>query len=129
MEIENHYANFFDDMTHPFKNVANVQITGWFNSLGSSTLPFGKLFPAMKRLNLKSVGVQNSRSVVHKFPHLEHLHLEIVDNRFSSGFTEHDVERVLHMNPQIRSLSLDGCSRGLLRIPKSLDKHGIQQSC
>lgn len=116
LEIENYFANFFDEMTHPFKHVEKVSITGWFKKLGTSTLTFDELFPAIKHLVLENVQVIDSSSISRSFSYLEHLQLEIRSSRYSDGFAEHDVEQALKRNPQIRSLNLDGASEKILEI-------------
>lgn len=111
LKIENYYANFFEEMTRPFKYVENITITGWFEKLGTSTLTFDELFPAIKQLTLTNVKVISPKSIARRFPHLEYLQIEV-----SGSFLECDVEAVLQMNSQIRILNLDGISRHLLRV-------------
>lgn len=111
LKIVNYYANFFEEMTRPFKYVEKITIIGWFKKLGTSTLTFDELFPAIKQITLANVEVFSPKTIARRFPHLEHLQMEV-----SGSFLECDVEAVLKRNPQIRSLNLDGISRHLLRV-------------
>lgn len=102
MEADLH---FFAEITEPFVKVEEFSISGGANELGSKTLSFSELFPAVKRLNLAQLALCDGDSIDAHFPLLEHLSCA-TDMNGIVFFTQNDIERCLAKNAQIRSLEL-----------------------
>lgn len=71
-------------------------------------------FPNVKCLNVKTFQVSNSQCLARYFPSLEHLDVSF----FMSGFQVADIEAVVKMNPQIRSLRLHMCPTEFMKVIK-----------
>lgn len=113
-EVFNYHNSFFDSMMKPFEKIEFLLIRGLFNNLGSDTLTFAELFPAMRQLILEYVEVQDTSCIDQKFPHMEKFHIEISRYNNSNRFAENEVLKLLTKNPQIRSLKLSKSSRAFL---------------
>lgn len=110
------HREIFEKMSKPFTNVEVVSIRGEFKStLDSGNLRIEELFPAMRDLSLLVVLVQNAYCIHRNFPNLERLDVHIWEHKNKRRFTFDDIEVLLKMNRQIRSLSLSYCTRPFLK--------------
>lgn len=133
IRIEIRHQDFFEVMTKPFKNLEILEMEGSTRDLGSSTLTFSELFPAIKHLNLKSLQINNKSCIDDHFEHLEHLDIRTLNHSTTDfhEFNAEDVEKCLRKNPQIRSLVLHKAKRPILDISSRVLPHldSLELSC
>lgn len=98
--------NFFENITKPFRNVKIVSLHGIVVELGNDQLNFGDIFPAMRRLELNNVKVNDRSKFALNFPNLKHL--SVIDDINS-------VE-IIRKNPQIRSTFLQFVNGELVKF-------------
>lgn len=101
------------DQMHPMPTVQNVSIT--VVQLENMGELIERIFPNMKRLDIKNFQVTNPQCLAHHFPSLEHLDVSF----FINGFRVSHIEDVVKMNPQIRSLRLHMCPVEFMKVIKN----------
>lgn len=116
LHITNGPGNCFDAIAKPFEKVKIVSLHGDFDKLENSQLSFTEMFPAMQRLSLGKVFVENMNWVDYAYLNLEHLNAPIcIDNMAPKRFTETLAIRLFTSNPNIRSLELWKASPNILK--------------
>lgn len=116
LHITNGPGNCFDAIAKPFERVKIVSLHGDFDKLENSQLSFTEMFPAMQRLSLGKVFVENMNWVDYAYLNLEHLNAPIcTDNMAPKRFTETVAIRLFKRNPNIRSLELWKASSNILK--------------
>lgn len=109
IDIESSYKDLFEGMTKPFRQLEVFSMEGSVESLGSNTLRFNELFPALRRLKLGAyLQIFNQSSIDVHFAHLEYLYLSVLN---TGG-----VEEFLRKNPRIQSVVLHNANRRILEL-------------
>lgn len=107
------------DVDTPFHSVRNVTVSGKWTKWGSNSLEFGKIFPSLRRLDIKTQGfsIERPQSIVQIYQNLEHLHISLAQGaEVQDGlFLESIVEELIKLNPTIQSLSLVYCTERFLK--------------
>lgn len=122
IRIETHSQHFFDDMKKPFKKLEIFFMKGSVVDLGSNTLSFNELFPAIKHLKLESLEVTNRNCIDANFKRLEHLDIQRWGMK-TNEFKPEDIGNCLKKNPQIRSLVLYNINWPLLELSSKILPH------
>lgn len=116
LHVTNGPGNCFDAIAKPFEKVKIVSLHGDFDKLENSQLSFTEMFPAMQRLSLGKVFVENMNWVDNAYLNLKHLNVPICkDNMAPKRFTETVAIRLFNSNPYIRSLELWKASPNILK--------------
>lgn len=106
--VENDVLN---ELKQPF---ANVDVALFRGILGK---PFNKslneLFPNVRNLSVIHMDAIGRENILQKFSHLEHLSVSTVK---TIGINESDVQEMIKLNPQIRSLSHYYSTLGFLKF-------------
>lgn len=99
--IRNLRSDQIDEWKNSFENVKSVYLLG---SSNCDNIQLNILFPLMQRLEFELMEFTDSSFIEHHFPHLKHL-------KYFQTFSHQDnthMERVLLLNPQLRSFSISG---------------------
>lgn len=102
----------------PFQNVEFLSIHGHypFKTLNSKSLNFTEIFPQLRRLTFSAKVQVNDESVVQVYSNLAHFQLNSRDERTNMNlFKQEQIDQVLRLNTYIRTLSLTGIKRSLLK--------------
>lgn len=107
----------FGNLQTSFPNVEEVSLCNC--NLDNSITKFNEHFPKIRRLELawdylKYTEVDDQTLIVDRFPHLEHLSINIYKPSaiHKSGLREEIVLSIFKLNPNIRSLTVNFCSLG-----------------
>lgn len=107
LNLINSCENFFHEFSRPFQRVENVSLHGKFDKLSNSKFNFSEMFPAMQRLSLEMIKVEDIGWIDQQFAHLIHLNVFIWGrNQTHECFLESMTVTLIRRNPQIRSLLL-----------------------
>lgn len=75
---------------------------------------FNKTFPALVRLELNRIEIENRKCIEQTFPHLTRLKVNI-EPRSGLDFTKSNIKNAIKLNPQLNCLSIgSGCEPSLL---------------
>lgn len=96
-----------------FSKAENVSIVNQSNELEIGILKtngmnFKQMFPKVRRLNFKGVSFTDPKCLEHNFPHLEHLNINLKEKNHEN------IEKIIQLNPQLKSISLNDASWDLL---------------
>lgn len=116
LKVRSSIDTVFDDYTKPFKSVENLSLDGNFKSLGNAQFSLNELFPAVRRLGLGSISLDDKSSAIHHYPHLEHLRINLVVIETSNFLNENEITELIKLNPQVKSLALHVSSQNLLKL-------------
>jgi len=102
-----------------FSKAENVSIVNQSNEseigiLNTNGMNLKEMFPKVRRFSFEVVSFTDPKCFEHNFPHLEHLNLNLREKNH-----EH-IERIIKLNPQLKSISLNGASWNLL---KKINQH------
>lgn len=100
LELSN-VGNAINAIEKPFKNVEVVRFLGGF--LGENICNLNKWFPKMRHLELKYNKFSNIKNIEILFPSLEHLTIYV--GRCFDKSSISNIEAVISLNPQLRSIS------------------------
>lgn len=115
--MDNDVEDVLAEFTVPFKHVQSVTLAGIFKRLNNAKLVFGKMFPQLRRLTLKTGSVLDRSWVDQTFQHLEHLHVNVWTYGEVVGcFSESVLERLFSTNPHIKSLELGNATPKVLKM-------------
>lgn len=99
--ISSHSENVLTEVAKSFNSVKTVIFAGEIGKLSSKTMQLNEMFPKLQSLSIKHSNFDWD-SLILEYPHLEHLKIWT-----SSTMNETAFERLLKLNPQIRSLSVN----------------------
>lgn len=114
--INEEHNSFFSQIEKPFKSVEHVELTGYYKDLHSKSLNFKEMFPAMKRLSLPYTEFDSMDQMFQHFPNLMELRVHFYDMGMTRMMSENDIEQIVRVNPQIRSLQVHSASETFLRV-------------
>lgn len=89
-----------------FKPLRNVETVTFRASSIMSFIDLNKLFPKMRRLELRPRFIADSKMITTHFPHLEFIVIHLTD---CPGFKKDQVEILLDKNPQIMGVQVGFC--------------------
>lgn len=112
--------SFLSQITNPFQNVVNVELSGQFQDINSNSLRFDEIFPAIKSLFLSTASFGKIESLFQHFPNLIEFRVNFYDWNYMKILQDRDIEQVLRMNPQIRRLELNGPTVDILRAANDI---------
>lgn len=96
--------NFLELITKPFKNVKSVSLIDYSSDILMSQLNFSDLFPSMHKLLLKDIYLQNNSMILNNYPFLNDLFIAY-ETKIST-INDDQIEQLIELNPQIKTLSM-----------------------
>lgn len=93
-------ADLLINFENSFSNVVNLRIDEVYLE---NSLQLDILFPQMKRFDLKVDNPSDLSTIVHHYPHLEHISINEIDWQREFKF----IDKLVELNPQIRSFASD----------------------
>lgn len=110
LEIGYIFGNELMSLKGPFSKAENVSI---FNQsthgiLKTNGMNFKQMFPKVRRFNVAGVSFTDPKCLEHNFPRLEHLNLNLKEKNHEY------IEKIIQLNPQLKSISLIEASWNLL---------------
>lgn len=121
INIDSDHEDLFAGMTKPFRKLKVFSMRGLVENLGSDTLSFNELFPAIRRLKLGNiVQISNKSCIDVSFEHLEYLDVRVQNYGLVKELNSEDVEKLLRKNPQIQSILLRNAKRRLLELTSQI---------
>lgn len=107
-------GKILEEMTKPFKQVKQFSVRhDSLKDLGSNSLSFNELFPALESFDSKYIEVKNINCLDHEFPNLQHVRIKVPHR--DNGKQSPEIESFLRKNPQINSLKIDNSNKKILR--------------
>lgn len=93
-------ADLLINFENSFSNVVNLRIDEIYLE---NSLQLDVLFPQMKRFDFKVDNPSNMSTIVHHYPHLQHISINEIDWHREFKF----IDKLVQLNPQIRSFASD----------------------
>lgn len=99
-------------LKEPFSVAEKVQLK--HINAATSTLNLSEMFPSVRYLDVRAMGLIRSLNSLQHYPHLEHLTIPIEWGDFEASISA--FSKLIELNPQLKHLSIPRCQWNMLEL-------------